>query len=90
MSLCLASPPIKSREDDTRDFIDHVLRIPNPDKVLNSVLGRLERNRQQALAAQQQASELSEDADCEEPSEVSHRLPVHINIKGVVGMLLVL
>ncbi|XP_052752474.1 uncharacterized protein LOC128201040 [Galleria mellonella] len=67
ISLCFASSPPGSSEETARDFIEHVLRIPNPDKVLNSVLGRLERNRHQALTARQR---LSEEIDCEEPSEI--------------------
>ncbi|XP_063837320.1 uncharacterized protein LOC135086521 isoform X2 [Ostrinia nubilalis] len=62
--LSLASSSTHSSSDESgRDFIDHVLRIPNPDKVLNSVLGRLQRNRQQELEQRQQIS----DEDCEEP-----------------------
>ncbi|KOB72564.1 DNA polymerase III alpha subunit, partial [Operophtera brumata] len=37
LSLCLASSLSSSSGDDmARDFIEHVLRIPNPDKILNS------------------------------------------------------
>ncbi|XP_028178864.1 uncharacterized protein LOC114366250 [Ostrinia furnacalis] len=60
--LSLASSSAHSSSDDSvRDFIDHELRIPNPDKVLNSVLGRLQRNRQQELEQRQQIY----DEDCE-------------------------
>ncbi|XP_013179386.1 PREDICTED: uncharacterized protein LOC106126328 [Papilio xuthus] len=67
--FCVAAilSPLSASEESAQDFIEHVLRIPNPDKVLNSVLGRLERNRQLALAARTQQQY---DEHCDEPSEV--------------------
>ena len=56
-----------SREDAAHDFIEHVLRIPNPERVLNSVLGRLERNRQ----GQRARPRFADDADCEQPEVVA-------------------
>lgn len=53
-------------EETARDFFDHILRIPNPEKVLNSVLGRLERSRQGLMIRER----ISEEADCEESVEV--------------------
>ncbi|CAB3221888.1 unnamed protein product [Arctia plantaginis] len=64
VTVCLASSS-SSNEEIAREFIEHVLRIPNPDKVLNSVLGSLERNTQQGLTRQR-----ASDEDCEEPSEL--------------------
>lgn len=52
-----------SREDVAQDFIEHVLRIPNPERVLNSVLGRLERSRQ----GQRVRPRFTDDADCDQP-----------------------
>ncbi|CAH0716053.1 unnamed protein product, partial [Brenthis ino] len=52
-----------SREDAVQDFIEHVLRIPNPEKVLNSVLGRLEKSRQ----GQRARPRFADDTDCDQP-----------------------
>ncbi|XP_049886301.1 uncharacterized protein LOC126380742 [Pectinophora gossypiella] len=65
MYFCLTSTLSSSNEESERDFIKHVLRIPNPDKVLNSVFGRLESNRQGLMAR----GSYSEEADCEESYE---------------------
>lgn len=56
---------MSSSEESARDFIEHVLRIPNPDRVLNSVLGRLERNRQ-ALAKEARL----DNSDCQDSETV--------------------
>lgn len=63
VTLCLGS--MSSSEESARDFIEHVLRIPNPDRVLNSVLGRLERNRQ-ALAKEARL----DNSDCQDSETV--------------------
>lgn len=69
MTVCLAYNSPSSNEESAREFIEHVLRIPNPEKILNSARGRLERARQQELLRQRVA-----EADCEDPSEVTHYL----------------
>ncbi|CAH2034646.1 unnamed protein product, partial [Iphiclides podalirius] len=56
-----------SASESSQEFIEHVLKIPNPDRVLNSVLGRLERNRQYAPV---RSSQYEEEEDCEDPSVV--------------------
>ncbi|XP_026727761.1 uncharacterized protein LOC113493925 [Trichoplusia ni] len=65
VTICLASSPL-SNEDIAREFIEHVLRIPNPDKVLNSALDRIEKNRQHEMIKQQ----VSSKADCEDSTEL--------------------
>ncbi|XP_022832495.1 uncharacterized protein LOC111360656 [Spodoptera litura] len=65
VTLCLAYNSPSSNEESAREFIEHVLRIPNPEKILNSARGRLERARQQELLRQRVA-----EADCEDPSEL--------------------
>lgn len=60
-------------EDTARDFVEHVLRIPNTEELLNSVLGRLEQNRQGLMARER----VTEDEDCDEPSEVILRLQLN-------------
>ncbi|KAF9804871.1 hypothetical protein SFRURICE_007774 [Spodoptera frugiperda] len=65
VTVCLAYNSPSSNEESAREFIEHVLRIPNPEKILNSARGRLERARQQELLRQRVA-----EADCEDPSEL--------------------
>ncbi|KAL0902330.1 hypothetical protein ABMA27_000226 [Loxostege sticticalis] len=68
LCLCLSlASALSSSEESTKEFIEHVLRIPNPDKVLNSVLGRLQRNRQHEY---EQRMQISDDADCDEPPQI--------------------
>ncbi|XP_047543452.1 uncharacterized protein LOC125075766 [Vanessa atalanta] len=66
--ICLVTTLSASREDAAQDFIEHVLKIPNPDRVLNSVLGRLERNRQGLL--ERAKPRFADDADCEDPENL--------------------
>ncbi|CAH0684668.1 unnamed protein product [Chilo suppressalis] len=66
ISLCVASS--LSSSEEAREFIEHVLRVPNPEKVLNSVLGRLQRNRGQNFETRKLVS--AESEDCDDPSEV--------------------
>ncbi|XP_060809585.1 uncharacterized protein LOC106133891 [Amyelois transitella] len=66
VSLCLASSLPDQTEEGVPDFIEHVLRIPNPDKVLNSVLAVLEGNRQ---GTRRRVSDLAEGVDCEDSLE---------------------
>ncbi|CAK1588623.1 unnamed protein product [Parnassius mnemosyne] len=65
--LCFAS--LSASEETVQDFIERALQIPNVDKVLNSVLGRLERSRQRGFPAITQ-QQYAQEEDCEEPSEV--------------------
>ncbi|CAG4955464.1 unnamed protein product [Colias eurytheme] len=65
VTVCLAGTLLAYREDAAQDFFQHVLRIPNPDKVLNTILGRLERNRQMAARFKQRDNE----EDCDESAE---------------------
>ncbi|XP_053623875.1 uncharacterized protein LOC128682899 isoform X1 [Plodia interpunctella] len=68
ISLCLALSLAGPNEKSVPEFIEHVLRIPNPEKVLNSVLGMLEGNRQ--AAPRRQAPNLSDESECDDSSEV--------------------
>ncbi|XP_068624849.1 uncharacterized protein [Battus philenor] len=64
---CVAT--LTASEEYASEFVEHVLRIPNSDKVLNSILGHLERNRQRDH--QTRTRQLyDEDEKCEEPSDV--------------------
>ncbi|XP_030031146.1 uncharacterized protein LOC115447985 [Manduca sexta] len=65
VTLCLVTS-LSASDETARDYFEHVLRIPNADRVLNSVLGKLERNRQQALSKPRS----SEQEDCDEPTEI--------------------
>lgn len=47
-------------------FLEHLLRNSNSDEQLNSVISRLERNRQAVLAEER----MIEEEECNEPSEV--------------------
>ncbi|KAL4717475.1 hypothetical protein ACJJTC_000624 [Scirpophaga incertulas] len=66
LCICCIASSISSSEETARDFIEHVLRIPNPDKVLNSVLGRLQKNRQQETEARRIFSEITEECEDDE------------------------
>ncbi|KAJ8737776.1 hypothetical protein PYW08_000371 [Mythimna loreyi] len=66
VTLCLAYNSPSSNEESAREFIEHVLRIPNTDKILNSARGRLEKSRQQEMIRQR----VSSDDDCEDPVEI--------------------
>ncbi|CAG5007017.1 unnamed protein product [Parnassius apollo] len=59
--LCFGS--LSASEETIQESIERALRSPNIDKVLNSVLGRLESNRQHE-------HQYAQEEDCEEPSEV--------------------
>ncbi|KAJ0183924.1 hypothetical protein K1T71_000347 [Dendrolimus kikuchii] len=63
--VCFATSTSNTSDDSVRDFIEYVLRIPNPDKILNTVLGRLENNRQQAATKRR----LALNDDCDDPTE---------------------
>ncbi|CAG9782134.1 unnamed protein product [Diatraea saccharalis] len=65
ISLCLASS--LSSSEEAREFIEHVLRVPNPEKVLNSVHSRLQRNRPQNFETEKL---ITDPEDCDEPTEV--------------------
>ncbi|XP_039763139.1 uncharacterized protein LOC120635987 isoform X2 [Pararge aegeria] len=58
---CLILTQATTREEVAEDIIERVLGIPNSEKVLNSVLGRLERNRQGLL--QRAKARLNDDCD---------------------------
>ncbi|XP_037977463.1 uncharacterized protein LOC105380499 isoform X2 [Plutella xylostella] len=55
---CMSTTLLDSKEDGKE------IRIPFPDRVLNSVLGRLERNRQERMQA------AGVDLDCDDPLEI--------------------
>ncbi|KAJ2954253.1 hypothetical protein O0L34_g2502 [Tuta absoluta] len=65
VSLCVAWSLSSPSEESIRDSIEHVLSVPNPDKVLNSVLGRLEKHRENTRSRPR----LTDEADCIEPFE---------------------
>lgn len=59
MALCWASS-LASPEEAEREFSDRILAIPNAEKVLNSVLGQIEHNRQVARQRFLQETECDE------------------------------
>ncbi|VVD00955.1 unnamed protein product [Leptidea sinapis] len=66
--LCIATTLLAFREDAAQEFIQHVLRVPNPDRVLNTVLGRLERNKQALPGRDKQRHVLPEYTESVEAS----------------------
>nr|XP_032527586.1 uncharacterized protein LOC116777902 isoform X1 [Danaus plexippus plexippus] len=60
MGMCLVATLSASRDDSVPEFIEHVLRIPNPDKILNSVVSRLQA-KQEGLRERPRY----DDADCD-------------------------
>lgn len=58
--MCLVATLSASRDDSVPEFIEHVLRIPNPDKILNSVVSRLQA-KQEGLRERPRY----DDADCD-------------------------
>ncbi|XP_073954869.1 uncharacterized protein isoform X2 [Choristoneura fumiferana] len=59
VALCWASS-LADPEEAVRDFSEHILAIPNAEKVLNSVLGQLEHNQQVARQRFLQETECDE------------------------------
>ncbi|XP_052746790.1 uncharacterized protein LOC112046348 [Bicyclus anynana] len=64
---CLTLTQASTREEAAEEIIERILGIPDSDKVLNSVLGRLQKNREEIL----QRAQATIDEDCDDSEELA-------------------